>query len=116
MAEQERMTAVPITPGIPLVVKVDRNLEKEINIEKDAETSMKVMKTTAEAGAKPEKVKQYNKYVLSGKGGSPEQKVNEAVNDINYHNMIVVITIGEKPLTMLEVYVQWQKSGGYPSV
>ena len=51
------------------------NLEKEINIEKDAETSKKVTKTTGEMGTDPEKVEQYNRYVLSGKGETPEQKV-----------------------------------------
>ena len=98
MAEQERTTEVPITPGMLPVVEVDTNLEKEINIEKDAEMSMKVTKTTAEMGAEPEKVKQYNRYVLSGKGETPKQKVNEAVKDINYHNMVVVIAVGDKTI------------------
>ena len=98
VTEQERTTEVSITPGIPLVVKVDTNLEKEINIEIDAETSTKVTKTTGEMGAEPEKVKQYNRYVLSGKGETPEQKVNEVVKDINYHNMVVVITIGDRTI------------------
>ena len=68
VAEQERTTEIPITPRVPPVVKVDMNLEKEIKIEKDAEMSTKVMKTTGEMGAKPEKVEQYNRYVLLGKG------------------------------------------------
>ena len=75
MAEQERTTEIPITPRMPLLVEVDTNLEKEINVEKDAETSKKVTKTTGEMGADPEKVEQYNRYVLSGKGETPEQKV-----------------------------------------
>ena len=98
VAEQERTTEVPITPEIPPAAEVDTNLEKEINIGKDAEMSIKVMKTTAEMGAKPEKVEQYNRYVLSGKGETPEQKVNEAVKDINYHNMVIVITVGDKTI------------------
>ena len=53
------------------------------------------MKTIGEMGTEPEKVKQYNRYVLSGKGETPKQKVNEVVKDINYHNMVVVITVGD---------------------
>ena len=101
MAEQERTTEVPITPRTPWVVKVDTNLEKEINIDKDAETSKKVTKTTGETGTKPEKVKQYNRYVLSGKGETPKQKVNEVVKDINYHNMVVVIAVGDRTINNL---------------
>ena len=44
VAELGKATEVPITPEVLLVVKVDTNLEKEINIEKDAETSKKVTK------------------------------------------------------------------------
>ena len=83
---------------MPLVVEIDTNLEKEIDIEKDTETSKKAMKTTGEMGAKPEKVKQYNKYILSGKGETPEQKVNKVVKDINYHNMVVVIAVGDRTI------------------
>ena len=60
MAEQERTAEIPITPRMPPVVEVDMNLEKEINIENDAETSKKVMKTTGETSTEPEKVEQYN--------------------------------------------------------
>ena len=96
VAEQERTTEVQVTPGMPPVVEIDTNLEKEVDIEKDAETSKKAMKTTGETGAKPEKVKQYNRYILSGKGETPRQKVNEVVKDINYHNMVVVIAVGDR--------------------
>ena len=43
-------------------------------------------------------VDQYSRYVLSGKGETPEQKVNEAVKDLNYHNMVVVIAVGDKTI------------------
>ena len=98
MAEQERTTEVQVTPGMPPVVKIDTSLEKEIDIEKDAETSKRATKTTGETGTKPEKVEQYNRYVLSGKGETPKQKVNEAVKDINYHNVVVVITVGDRTI------------------
>ena len=35
---------------------------------------------------------------MAGKGDAPEQKVNEAVKDLNYHNMLVVIAIGDKTI------------------
>ena len=98
MAELERTTEVQVTSGMPPVVVVDINLEKEVDTEKDAGTSKKAMKTTGEMGAKPEKVKQYNRYVLSGKGETPKQKVNEVVKDINYHNMVVVIAVGDRTI------------------
>ena len=40
----------------------------------------------------------YNCYVLSGKGDMLEQKVNEVVKDFNYHNMIVMIAVGDKTI------------------
>ena len=41
VAEQERTTEVQVTPGMPLVVEIDTNLEKEIDVEKDVETLKK---------------------------------------------------------------------------
>ena len=35
---------------------------------------------------------------MSGKGGTPEQKVNKAVKELNYHNMLVVIAVGDKTI------------------
>ena len=98
MAGQERTTGVQVTPGTLPVVEIDTNLEEEIDIEKDTETSKRVTETTGETGIKPEKVEQYNRYVLSGKGGTPEQKVNEVLKDINYHNMVVVIAVGDRTI------------------
>ena len=49
-------------------------------------------------GAKPEKVEQYNRYILSGKGETPKQKVNQVVKDINYHKMVVVIAVGDRTI------------------
>ena len=57
MAEQERTTEVQVTTGTLPVVEIDTNLEEEIDIEKDVETSKRAMKTTSETGTKPEKVK-----------------------------------------------------------
>ena len=35
---------------------------------------------------------------MSGKGDTPEQKVNKAVKELNYHNMLVVIAVGDKTI------------------
>ena len=35
---------------------------------------------------------------MSGKGDTPEQKVNEAVKELNYHDMLVVIAVGDKTI------------------
>ena len=40
----------------------------------------------------------YQHYVMSGKGDTPEQKVNKAVKELNYHNMLVVIAVGDKTI------------------
>ena len=95
VAELVRATEVPITLEMPLVIEIDTILEKEIKkMQKHQRRSQK----KGEMGAEPEKVKQYNRYVLSGKGETPEQKVNKAVKDINYHNMVVVITVGDRTI------------------
>ena len=35
---------------------------------------------------------------MTGKGDTPDQKVNEAVKELNYHNMLVVIAVGDKTI------------------
>ena len=97
--EQEKITETPATPKTPSVVELDIIHEEEINVEKDTQTSRKTRETgveTEELGTRPKKSEQYNRYKLSGKGETPEQKVNEGIKDINYHNMVVVIAIGDK--------------------
>ena len=36
--------------------------------------------------------------IMSGKGDTPEQKVNEVVKELNYHNMLVVIAVGDQAI------------------
>ena len=87
------------TPRTPSVVELDTVPEEEVNIEKDAEASKKSKETEDEAkgpGTKLEKTEQYNKYEHRGSRETPEQKVNERIKDINYHNMVVVIAVGDK--------------------
>ena len=45
---------------------------------------------------KEENVNEYfKKYILSGKGKGPEEKIQEACKEINYRNLVVLITVGD---------------------
>ena len=37
----------------------------------------------------------FRRYVLTGKGKSPEDKIHEACKEINYRNLIVLIAVGD---------------------
>ena len=37
----------------------------------------------------------FKKYVLSGKGRDHKEKINEACKEINYHNRLVLIAMGD---------------------
>ena len=37
----------------------------------------------------------FQKYMLSGKGKNPEEKIHEACKEINYRNVVVLITVGD---------------------
>ena len=39
---------------------------------------------------------------MTGKGDTQEQKVNEAVKELNYHNMLVVIAVRDKTINNIE--------------
>ena len=96
---QKRTAIALTTPRTPLVVELDTAPKAEIDIEKDAEASKRsreVEVNMERSGIKPEKAEQYNKYELTGSRETPEQKVNEGIKDINYHNMVVVIAVGDK--------------------
>ena len=99
VTEQERTAEAQATPRTPLVVELDTVPKEEIDIERDAQASKKTRDAEVEtevSGTKTEKTEQYNKYELTGSGETPEQKVNEGIKDINYHNMVVVIAVGDK--------------------
>ena len=80
----------PLTSG--------RAEEEEINLERDAETSRKAPEPVWELSPEAEKTDSYQCYVMTGKGDTPEQKVNEAVKELNYHNMLVVIAVGDETI------------------
>ena len=39
--------------------------------------------------------KYFKKYMLTGKGKDPEEKIQEACKEINYRNLVVLITVGD---------------------
>ena len=94
LTEQERITETPATPKTLPVVELDIVPEEEIDVEKMHRHQEKPGKL--ESGTRPKKSEQYNRYELSGKGETPEQKVDEGIKDINYHHMVVVIAVGDK--------------------
>ena len=56
---------------------------EKVDLEKDAETSRKTIKPEKEPSPEAERTDSYQHYVMSGKGDTPEQKVNEAVKELN---------------------------------
>ena len=97
VSEPERVSATSTEPRVtpPVPVDVDAG---EVDLEKDAEMTRKTSEPTEEQGPEAEKTDPYNRYVLSGKGDMPEQKVNEAVKDLNYHNILVMIVVRDKTI------------------
>ena len=67
-------------------------------MEKDAEASGKTIEPEKGPNPEAERTNSYQQYVMSGKGDTPEQKVNEVVKELNYHNMLVVIAVGDKTI------------------
>ena len=37
----------------------------------------------------------FQKYMLSGKGKNPKEKIQEACKEINYRNLVVLIAVGD---------------------
>ena len=55
-------------------------------------------RTTEEGDGKPNEstVDEYfQKYMLSGKGKNPEEKIQEACKEINYRNLVVLIAVDD---------------------
>ena len=60
--------------------------------------SGKTTEPVKELSPEIERTDSYQHYVMSGKGDTPEQKVNKAVKELNYHNMLLVIAVGDKTI------------------
>ena len=93
MQEVSRVPEPQVTPMTP-----KRAEAEEIDLERDAEASGKTPKPVKEPSPETESTDSYQRYVMSGKGDTPEQKVNEVVKELNYHNMLVVIAVGDKTI------------------
>ena len=37
----------------------------------------------------------FKKYMLLGKGKDPEEKINKACKEVNYHNLLILIAVGD---------------------
>ena len=74
--------ATPMTPK--------RAQSEEIDLEKDAEASGKTIESEKEPSPEAKRTNSYQRYIM------PEQKVNEVVKELSYHNMLVVIAVGDK--------------------
>ena len=55
-----------------------------------------------EPSPETEKTDSYQHYIMTGKGDTLEQKVNKAVKDLNYHNILVVIAVRDKTINNVE--------------
>ena len=94
-SRQERETEMTARPEV--VPSTSREADfREIDLEKDAETSGKAPGSTEEPTPEAEKADSYQRYMMTGKGDTQEQKVNEVVKDLYYHNMVVVRAVGDK--------------------
>ena len=96
MSQTSEVPQVPepqVTPATP-----ERTQAEEIDLEKDVEASGKTIELEKEPSPEAERTDSYQHYIMSGKGDTPEQKVNEAVKELNYHNMLVVIAVGDKTI------------------
>ena len=56
----------------------------------------------------------FRKYMLTGKGKGPKEKINVTCKEINYKNLLVLVAVGDyivnKPQNIKEVAKKW----GYP--
>ena len=75
-----------------------RAQSEEIDLEKDAEASGKTIESEKEPSPEAKRIDSYQHYIMTGKGDTPEQKVNEAVKELNYHNILVVMVVGDKTI------------------
>ena len=97
VSEQERETTRAAEPQVTPLTS-GRAEEGEINLERDAEMSRKTPEPVWEPSPEAEKTNSNQHYVMTGKGDTPEQKVNEAVKELKYHNMLVVIAVEDKTI------------------
>ena len=103
---------IPVTPGMSQVPGQEGGIEMantptalptttgetelgNVDLERDAENSGTALRLAEESTPQVEKT---DTYMMTGKGHTPEQKVNESVKDLNYHNMVIIIAVGDKTI------------------
>ena len=89
---------------------------EEIDLERDAEASRKTHELVRELSPETERTDSYQCYVMTGKGDTPEQKVSKAVKELNYHNMLVVIAVGDKTINNIGSIHRVAENGDYCTV
>ena len=80
--------------------------EAEEPMEEPMEKAMEEL-TSAKKDDEPEEesISEYfRRYVLTGKGKSPEDKIQEACKEINYQNLIVLIAVGDYIVNQAKKY------------
>ena len=116
-SEVPQVQEVPQVPEPQVTPLTTRRAEiEEIDLERDVEVSRKIPKPVKEPIPETERTNSYQHYVMSGKGDSPEQKVNKAVKELNYHNMLVVIAVGDKTINNIGSIRTVARNGGYCTV
>ena len=86
-----KIEPVPRTSTEWLAARAEKSMEEPMG-------EVIVEQTTKEGDDKPNEssVDEYfQKYMLSGKGKNPKEKIQEACKEINYRNLVVLITVGD---------------------
>ena len=82
VSEQERESTRTVEPQV--TPSTSRRAEvEEIDLERDAKASRKTSEPVKEPSPETEKTDSYQQYGMTGKGDTPEQKVNEVVKELN---------------------------------
>ena len=96
MEKTEATKAVEAEP-VPGTSMEQPTAEAEEPVEKLMEEAM-VELTPEKKDDEPEQAsvsEYFRRYILTGKGKSPEDKIQEACKEINYRNLIVLIAVGD---------------------
>ena len=102
--EAEPVPGTSVEPPAAEAEKPAEELSEEVMIEPTAEEK--------DDEPKEENVNEYfKKYVLTRKGKGPEKKIQEACKEINYQNLVILITVGDyvvnKAKNIKEVAKKW---------
>ena len=102
--EAEPVPGTPVKPPAGEAEKPTEEPSEEVMIELTAEEK--------DDEPEEENVNEYfKKYILTGKGKGPEEKIQEACKEINYQNLLVLIAVGDymvnKAKNIKEVAKKW---------